>query len=115
MAFVDEDGTELLLDAAEAAALFAMAGGLDGATISGCPECRSRVLACLAIVDLLDASPPHPRGAEIVAFVDDAPSSHCYVHDLATPCRHRRWLDPGRAEWSDVVERSRRSLRRPRR
>lgn len=105
IAIIDEDGAELLLDAREAASLFAVTGGLDGATISACPSCRSRVLACLALVDLVDASPPHPRGPEIVDFADDAPSSHCYVQDLATTCRHRSWLDPGRLEWLDVVER----------
>lgn len=102
---LDEDGTEVVLDAAEAASLFALTGDLDDATISACPECRSRVLACLALVDLLDLSAPHPRSAELIEFADDAPSSHCYVHDLGSRCRHRRWLDPGRLEWIDVVGR----------
>jgi len=104
LAFLDEDGTELVLDARETAALFAVTGGLDAATVSACPSCRSRVLACLALVDLVDASPPHPRGPELVDFADDAPSSHCYVQDLATTCRHRHWIDPGWLEWVDVVE-----------
>jgi hypothetical protein len=114
LAFVDEEGNEVVLDAAEAAALLAATRDLDDATISSCPSCRSRVLACLALVDLLDASPPHPRSAELVELADDAPSSHCYVRDLATTCRHRRWLDPGRLEWVDVFERFEGPLRRPR-
>jgi len=114
IAFLDEDGSEVVLDAREAASLFAVTDGLDDATISACPTCRSRVLACLALVDLVDASPPHPRGPELVDFADDAPSSHCYVQDLATLCRHRGWLDPGRMEWVDVVERFEGPARGPR-
>lgn len=114
IAFLDEDGAEIVLDAREAATLFAVTDGLDDATISACPTCRSRVLACLALVDLVDASSPHPRGPELVDFADDAPSSHCYVQDLATSCRHRGWLDPGRMEWADVVERFEGPARGPR-
>jgi hypothetical protein len=114
IAILDEDGAEVVLDAAEAGSLFALTGDLEDATISACPECRSRVLACLALVDLLDLSAPHPRGEELIELADDAPSSHCYVHDLGSPCRHRRWLDPGRLEWIDVVSRMERPPPRPR-
>jgi hypothetical protein len=105
LAFIDEDGVEVRLDAVEATTLLGLTEDLDGATVSGCPDCRSRVLACLALVDLIDAAAPHPRGAELVDLADDAPSSHCYLQDLATPCRHPRWLDPGRAEWEDLLAR----------
>ena len=105
LAFLDEDGAEVVLDPGEAATLLVLTGDLDAATVSACPHCRSRVLACLALVDLLDAAPPHPRGDELVELADDAPSSHCYLQDLATQCRHPRWLDPGRLEWEDVLDR----------
>lgn len=105
LAIVDDDGEEILFDADDATALYASTGDLDDATISGCPGCRSRVLACLALVDLLDLAPPHPWREELIDFADDAPTSHCYVLDLASPCRHDRWLDPGRMEWIEVVTR----------
>jgi hypothetical protein len=105
IAVLDEDGSEVLLNADEASSLFALTSDLDDATISACPHCRSRVVACLALVDLLDASAPHPRGEALMELADDAPTSHCYVQDLASSCRHRRWLDPGRLEWMDVVGR----------
>jgi hypothetical protein len=114
VAILDEDGEEVVLDAEDAALLFAVTGDLDDATISACPDCRSRVLACLALVDLLDLSAPHPRGDELIDLADDAPSSHCYVHDLASPCRHRSWHDPGRFEWIEVVGRAERPPPRPR-
>jgi hypothetical protein len=102
---MDDDGSEVVLDADEAASLFALTANLEGATISACPECRSRVLACLALVDLLELSTPHPRGEALMELADDAPTSHCYVRDLASECRHRGWHDPGRIEWMEVVGR----------
>src|SRR5262245_49611124 len=107
---LDEDGEDVVLDAADASALFAMTGNLDAATVSACPTCRSRVVACLAFVDLLDDAAPHPRASELIELADDAPTLHLYVRDVATKCRHRGWLDPGRDEWVDVVRR----VRRPR-
>jgi len=104
---LDEDGDDIELDAADASALFAMTGNLDAATVSACPTCRSRVLACLALVDLLDDAAPHPRASELIELADDAPTLHLYVRDVATKCRHRGWLDPGRGEWADVVRRAR--------
>jgi hypothetical protein len=103
---LDDDGDDVVLDAADASALFAMTGNLDAATVSACPTCRSRVLACLALVDLLDDGAPHPRASELLELADDAPTLHLYVRDVATNCRHRGWLDPGRGEWVDVVRRA---------
>ena len=103
---IDEDGEDIVLDAADASALFAMTGDLDAATVSACPTCRSRVLACLALVDLLDDAAPHPRASELIELADDAPTLHLYVRDVATTCRHRGWLDPGRGEWVDVVRKA---------
>jgi hypothetical protein len=100
---LDEDGNEIVLDADDATALLVVTGALDAATISACPSCRSRVLACLALVDALEAAPPHPRTDELVEFADDAPA-----------CRHRNWLDPGRLEWVDVVGRAAHPAPRPR-
>jgi hypothetical protein len=103
---LDEDGEDVVLDATDASTLFAMTGDLDAATVSACPTCRSRVLACLALVDLLDDAAPHPRASELIELADDAPTLHLYVRDVATTCRHRGWLDPGRGEWSDAVRRA---------
>jgi len=107
LVLLDEDGEDVVLDAADASALFAVTGDLDAATVSACPTCRSRVLACLALVDLLDDAAPHPRATELIELADDAPTLHLYVRDVATKCRHRGWLDPGRGEWADVVRRAR--------
>ncbi|GMU79270.1 MAG: hypothetical protein AMXMBFR46_20630 [Acidimicrobiia bacterium] len=115
LAFLDEDGAEVVLDDEDAGSLLAVTAGLDEATISACPGCRSRVLACLALVDLLGAAGPHPRADELIDLADDAPTSHCYLHDRATPCRHRGWLDPGYAEWVEVVSRVAGPVPRPRR
>ena len=61
LAVMDDDGEEVVFNASEADALFTLTNGLDAATVSACPDCRSRVLACVALVDLLDAAPPIPR------------------------------------------------------
>lgn len=102
---LDEAGDQLVLDAAEAASLFSATNDLEAATVSACPTCRCRVLACLALVDVLDAAPPLPRAPELVDLADDAPSSHLYLYDQQSDCRHQRWIDPGRAEWVEVVRR----------
>jgi len=102
--FIDEDGQDIELDVTEAAALMAMTGGLDAATVSACAHCRSRVLATVALVDLLDAGQPHPRSGDLISLADEAPTLHLYVLDLVTECRHSRWRDPGFAEWLDIVE-----------
>ncbi|HEV2309389.1 MAG TPA: hypothetical protein VGU73_02605 [Acidimicrobiia bacterium] len=103
LVILDEDGEELHLGAEEAAALLTLTRDFDAATVSACPSCRSRVLACVAVVDLLDEAPPHPRIPELVELAEDAPTLHVYVHDLATTCGHRMWRDPGFVEWSEVL------------
>jgi hypothetical protein len=101
---VDEEQNEVTLDEAETAALLAITVGLEAATVSACPDCHSRVLAAVALVDLVEISAPHPRAAEIMELADEAPTLHLYVVDEATDCRHRSWLDPLYAEWLDVVD-----------
>ena len=103
LAILDEDGEELVLDAGEAAGLLTLARGLDAATVSACPGCRSRVLAAVAVVDLLsDAVDPTAR--EVAELAEDAPTLHLYVQDLATSCGHRGWHDPGYSEWAEVLD-----------
>jgi hypothetical protein len=102
--FLDDDGAEVVLDAGETAALFAVTDGLEPATVSACPECRSRIVAALALVDVLDASAPHPRAGDLVELADDAPTLHLYVVDDASECAHALWRDPGYAEWRDAVD-----------
>jgi hypothetical protein len=104
MRFLDGDDGEVELDGDEAGALLALAGDLEDATVSACRHCASRVLATFALVELLDRSGPHPRAPELVELADDAPTLHLYVVDERTECEHRGWLDPGHAEWADVIE-----------
>jgi hypothetical protein len=103
LAILDDDGEQLLLDAEEAASLFALTADLDAATVSACPGCRSRILAVVALVDLLDAAPPFAGSGALVDLADDAPTLHVYVRDLAASCAHRAWRDPGFEEWSEVM------------
>ena len=105
LVILDEDGDQLVLDATEAAALFAATDDLEAATVSACPTCRCRVLACLALVDVLDDAVPLARATELAELADDAPSSHLYVYDQQSECRHQRWIDPGRTEWVEVIRR----------
>ena len=100
---LDADGHEVVFDVAEARALHALTDGLDGATVSACPTCRSRILAVVALSDLLDDAPPFARSGELVELADDAPTLHVYVRDLAQRCAHREWRDPGAEEWADVM------------
>ena len=104
MRIVDEEQNEVALDAAETAALLAVTGGLEAATVSACPDCHSRVLAAVALVDLMAAAAPHSRANEIVELADEAPTLHLYVIDEAAECRHRLWLDPRYSEWLEVVD-----------
>ncbi len=99
---MDEDGNEVALDARESDCLFLLTDGLEPATISACPDCRCRVLASVALVDLLDAAPPHPRAVELVDLADDAPTLHLYVVDAMCECEHPRWRDPLFEEWLDA-------------
>jgi hypothetical protein len=100
---LDDDGEQVTLDATEAASLLAFTDGLERATVSACTSCRSRVVAAVALVDLLEAAAPHPRAGELIDLADEAPTLHLYVADLATSCTHSTWRDPGFDEWSDVV------------
>jgi hypothetical protein len=99
----DADGEELAFDATEARDLLAFTDGLEGATVSACPQCRSRILAVVALADLLGDAPPFPRAGELVELADEAPTLHVYVRDVAASCAHRAWRDPGAEEWADLV------------
>jgi hypothetical protein len=103
LAILDEDGEELVLDHDEAGTLLAFTHGFEAATVSACPRCRSRVLAAVAVVDLLGDA-PDPNARALAELAEDAPTLHLYVQDLATPCRHDGWHDPGFAEWSEVLD-----------
>lgn len=103
LSVLDDDGNEVMLDAEEAEALAVLTDTLDAATVSACPTCRSRVVACIVVLDVLDAAPPIPRGVELVALAEEAPTGHLYLEDLATQCRHERWRDPGRTEWAEAL------------
>jgi hypothetical protein len=104
LAFLDDEGEEVLLDADEADALLALTNHLDAATVSACPTCRSRIVAVVALVDLLTEGPPFSRGAALVELADEAPTLHLYVRDLTTACDHRAWRDPGFDEWYEVID-----------
>ncbi|MFM7616994.1 MAG: hypothetical protein ACKO72_05975 [Actinomycetes bacterium] len=105
LAVVDDADGRIEFDATEAASFLAITEGLEAATTSACSQCRSRVLACVALVELLDGAPPHPRTTEIIELADDAPTLHVYVVDLEQRCQHRTWRDPGHEEWLDAVQR----------
>ena len=100
----DDDGNEVALDRHEADCLMAITDGLDAATVSACPDCRCRIVATVALIDLLDAAPPHPRAGELIELADDAPTLHLYVADPMTRCAHPNWLDPLYDEWIEAVE-----------
>jgi hypothetical protein len=104
LAFVDDDGHRVTLDAAEALMLLGLTDGLDAVTVSACPTCRSRVLAAVAFVDLLESEPFHPRAAELAELADEAPTLHLYIDDVASHCEHDDWLDPGYTEWCDAID-----------
>jgi hypothetical protein len=104
LVFLDGEDGEVALDEEAATSLLAMTGNLEAATVSACPSCRSRVLAAVALVDLLDGAPPHPGASDLAALADDAPTLHVYVVDGTTTCRHTAWLDPGYSEWLDALD-----------
>ncbi|MGZ4676112.1 MAG: hypothetical protein ACXVJ7_02195 [Acidimicrobiia bacterium] len=103
LTIVDDEGRGVDLDAHEARTLFALTDDLETATTSACPECRSRVVSVIALADLLDAAPPHPRAGDILELADDAPTLHLYLVDASARCRHGHWRDPGHEEWLDAV------------
>ncbi len=104
LTFLDGELSEVALDDDEASSFLALVGDLDPVTVSACPGCRSRILAAVALVDLLDAAPPHPRASELVELADEAPTLHVYLVDEGSVCGHEAWLDPGFDEWADAVE-----------
>jgi hypothetical protein len=104
LVIMDDDGTEVVLDEHEAACLFSITDQLEAATVSACPDCRCRVVAAVALLDVLENAPPHPRGSDLVELADDAPTLHLYVIDDATDCGHPRWRDPLADEWAEVAE-----------
>src|ERR1700675_5157332 len=95
LTFVDDDGERVELDPDDAASLLEITGDLEAATVSACPDCRSRVLAVVALADLLDAAPPHRRANELLALADDAPTLHLYVIDGQARWDPRSWRGPG--------------------
>jgi hypothetical protein len=103
LVILDADGEAVAFDAADARHLLAATGGLEGATVSACPRCRSRILAVVALGDLLAVAPPFPRSLELLELADDAPTLHVYVRDLGQRCAHRKWHDPGAEEWADIM------------
>jgi hypothetical protein len=113
LSIVDDEGHRVDFDATEAESLFVLTGDLETATTSACPECRCRIISVIALGDLLDEGPPHPRAGEILELADDAPTLHLYVVDGAARCRHPRWRDPGHEEWLDAVQPPSPSRRRP--
>jgi hypothetical protein len=100
----DDDGEVVPFDDDESSTLWSVAGGLEPATVSACPTCRSRIVAAVALVDLLGAAPPFARAVDLVELADDAPTLHLYVRDLRSACAHRGWLDPGFEEWAEVMD-----------
>ena len=104
LSFLDGEQAEVALDAEETSSFLALIGNLDDITVSACPTCRSRIVAAVALVDLLDAAPPHPKAMELVELADGAPTLHIYVVDGTAPCNHDGWLDPGYDEWVDATE-----------
>ena len=99
----DADGEEVEFDAAEASDLLALTGGLEGATVSACPRCRSRILAVVALSDLLADAPPFARSNDLLELAEDAPTLHIYVRDVGQRCSHREWRDPGAEEWAELM------------
>jgi hypothetical protein len=104
LAFLDDEGEEVVLDADEAAALLALTDNLDAATVSACPTCRSRIVAVVALVDVLSEAPPFSRSSDLVELSDDAPTLHLYVRDLTSRCVHQAWRDPGFDEWREAID-----------
>ena len=113
LTIVDDDGVAVELDALEAVGFMALTEDLDAATTSACPQCRSRVVSVVALADLLDGAPPHPRTGEILELADDAPTLHLYVIDRVARCLHPGWRDPGHEEWVEAVDPPSSPRRRP--
>jgi hypothetical protein len=104
LVIMDDDGNGVELDRYEAECLFSLANHFEDATVSACPDCKSRVVSSVALVDVIVAAPPHPRSSEIFDLADDAPTLHLYMIDEAADCGHPNWHDPLFDEWLDAVE-----------
>jgi hypothetical protein len=102
IAVADEDGEQVVLDEFEATLLLELTDGLEPATVSACLTCRSRVLAVVAFLDLLEQSLAHERARELIELAEEAPTLHVYVSDLESDCTHRTWRDPLFDEWADA-------------
>jgi hypothetical protein len=113
LSIVDDEGHGVDLDATDARSLLALTDGLERATTSACPQCRSRVISVVALSDLLADGAPHARAGEILELADDAPTLHLYVVDGRARCEHRGWRDPGHEEWLDAVVPPSPTRRRP--
>ncbi|MFZ4585268.1 MAG: hypothetical protein ACOYNI_08580 [Acidimicrobiia bacterium] len=107
----DGEGQDCRVGPIEADRLWRLTRGLESATVSACPTCRSRVLAAVALVDLLDECPPFEAADALRELADEAPTLHLYVIDSA-PCAHRAWRDPGYEEWRGVATNGRRFRRK---
>ena len=104
LAFLDDEGEEVLLDTDEALALLTLTDNLEAATVSACPNCRSKIVAVVALVDVLADAPPLARSSELIELADDAPTLHLYVRDLTSRCAHDAWRDPGFDEWNEAID-----------
>jgi hypothetical protein len=104
LVFLDDDGSRVTLETAEALVLFGLTDGLDAVTVSACPSCRSRVVAAVALTDLLEREPFHPHAADLAELADEAPTLHLYIDDVLSDCEHDEWLDPGYTEWCDTLD-----------
>jgi hypothetical protein len=113
LSVVDDEGRTVDLDATEAGALWSLTDGLEQATTSACPQCRSRVVSVVALADLLEDGAPLARAGELLELADDAPTLHLYVVDGGSRCDHRLWRDPGHEEWLDAVAPPTPAHRRP--
>jgi hypothetical protein len=98
----DEDGERVVLDEFEATLLLELTGGLEAATVSACFDCRSRVVAVVALLDLLEGALAHERARELIELGEEAPTLHLYIGDVASDCTHRHWRDPLYDEWADA-------------
>lgn len=104
LSFVDDEGSVVTLDERTSDTLGRELGGLDAATVSACPTCRSRVVACVALVDLLVGQGHERWILDLVELAEDAPTLHLYVIDHQTRCAHRTWRDPGYEEWWSAID-----------
>jgi hypothetical protein len=101
---MDDDDGEVTFDAVEAKCMWSVTASLDAATVSACTDCGSRVVAAVALLDLISDAQPFPHAGELIELAEDAPTLHLYVVDRLAECDHDNWLDPLYDEWADVVD-----------